>query len=295
MKRLPVHIGMQAQRLASLRAQAGHHAEDAGGDAGFLGQRRQPDGRQRGLFGRFEDDAVAGGQGWRDFPGGHHQRVVPRHHRRDHAQRFARDGGQRVRAGGGDLVVDLVDRLGVPGVAARRLGYVEGQRVADGLAHVQRFQQREFLAVLVDQRGQAQQMLLALARRQGAPDAGFEGAAGGLHGAVHVGRAARRHVGQLAPVYRAGGGEGGAIGRVAIGAVDVGLAIEGERGGAGAPVGGVLGHERTSWALARATMASSSTLQPASRSAGLASSISLWLTPSLHGTKIMAVGVTAAM
>jgi hypothetical protein len=38
----------------------------------------------------------------------------------------------------------------------------------------------------------------------------------------------------------------------------------------------------------------SSTLQPASRSAGAASSISLWLIPSLHGTKIIAAGATRA-
>ncbi|MDT4825481.1 hypothetical protein FQZ97_587670 [compost metagenome] len=42
-------------------------------------------------------------------------------------------------------------------------------------------------------------------------------------------------------------------------------------------------------------MACSSTLQPASRCSGCASSISLWLMPSLHGTKIMAVGATRAM
>jgi len=43
---------------------------------------------------------------------------------------------------------------------------------------------------------------------------------------------------------------------------------------------------------ARANTACNNTLQPASRSCGLASSISLWLMPSLHGTKIIAVGVT---
>ncbi len=41
--------------------------------------------------------------------------------------------------------------------------------------------------------------------------------------------------------------------------------------------------------------ASSSTWQPAARSLGLASSISLWLMPSLQGTKTMDVGATLAM
>ena len=36
----------------------------------------------------------------------------------------------------------------------------------------------------------------------------------------------------------------------------------------------------------------SSTLQPAVRSSGLASSISLWLMPPTHGTKTMALGAT---
>ena len=44
--------------------------------------------------------------------------------------------------------------------------------------------------------------------------------------------------------------------------------------------------------LARATMAFRSTSQPAARSPGVASSISLWLMPSLQGMKIMPVGTT---
>ncbi|CFW31263.1 Uncharacterised protein [Bordetella pertussis] len=41
-------------------------------------------------------------------------------------------------------------------------------------------------------------------------------------------------------------------------------------------------------------MAPSRTLAPASRWAGSASSTSLWLMPSLQGTKIIAVGLTVA-
>jgi len=229
-----------AQRLPGHGAQARHHVEDAGGNAGLFRQRRQPDGRQRGLFGRFQDDAVARRQRGRHFPGGHHQRVVPRHHGGDHAQRFARDGGQRVRAGRGDLVVDFVDGFGVPGVAARGLRHIESQRVADGLAHVQRFQQRQFFGVFVDQAGQAQQAFLALARGQLAPDAGFERAARGGHGAVYIGLAASGYVGQPPAVDGAGGGERSAVGGVAVGAVDVGAAVDAQRGGAVMPIGAVV-------------------------------------------------------
>src|SRR5215471_425660 len=45
---------------------------------------------------------------------------------------------------------------------------------------------------------------------------------------------------------------------------------------------------------AHASTAWSKTFAPASRCSGRASSISLWLMPSLHGTKIMEVGATRA-
>ena len=46
------------------------------------------------------------------------------------------------------------------------------------------------------------------------------------------------------------------------------------------------------YAFARSTIACSRIWQPAPMSALVASSISLWLMPSLHGTKTMAVGAT---
>ena len=46
---------------------------------------------------------------------------------------------------------------------------------------------------------------------------------------------------------------------------------------------------------ARASTACSSTLAPSSQASGEAYSASLWLMPSLHGTKIIAVGTTRAM
>jgi hypothetical protein len=52
---------------------------------------------------------------------------------------------------------------------------------------------------------------------------------------------------------------------------------------------------RPSYAFARSIIARSSTSQPAASSSCLASSISLWLMPSLQGTKIIEVGVTRDM
>ncbi len=41
---------------------------------------------QRGLLGRLEHHAVAGSQGWSEFPGGHQDREVPRDDLPDHTQ-----------------------------------------------------------------------------------------------------------------------------------------------------------------------------------------------------------------
>ena len=49
---------------------------------------------------------------------------------------------------------------------------------------------------------------------------------------------------------------------------------------------------RRPYAFARSTIACSRIWQPAPASSLVASSISLWLMPSLHGTKIIAVGAT---
>ena len=70
-----------------------------------------------------------------------------------------------------DFVVHLVDGLGVPGDAARRRRDVHGEAVADRLAHVERLEQRQLVAVREDQLGEALQHALAFARRLPRPDA----------------------------------------------------------------------------------------------------------------------------
>ena len=62
-------------------------------------------------------------------------------------------------------------------------------------------------------------------------------------------------------------------------------------GGSGGPHAGQ-GDPFPVTGLARSSIAWSRTLQPASRSAGVAFSISLWLIPPSQGTKIIAVGAT---
>jgi len=57
----------------------------------------------------------------------------------------------------------------------------------------------------------------------------------------------------------------------------------------------VLMHAYCPIAFTRSSTTFRSTLQPAVRSSGLASSISLWLMPPTHGTNTIAVGATRAM
>jgi len=143
-----------------------------------------------------------------------------------------------VAAGGRDFVVDLVHRLGVPGDAACGAGHVHAQRVLDGLAHVQRFQQRQFVARGQDLVGKAHQQPLAHGGRLAGPAAVFEGGTGAGHRGVHIGLRATRHLAQHTAVDGAGAGEGLAAGAVAALAVDDHAAVDAQLGGAGGPVGG---------------------------------------------------------
>jgi hypothetical protein len=70
-------------------------------------------------------------------------------------------------------------------------GHVDVQGIHHRLAHVQRVEQRQFLAVLQNQLGQAQQNLLALARRHPRPGALLESLAGAAYRQIDLDLAAR--------------------------------------------------------------------------------------------------------
>ena len=89
------------------------------------------------------------------FQARHLDREIPRQDGADHAQRFAHDHRHVARAGGRDLLVYLVDRLGVPAEAMHRVGHVDRHAVGDRLAGVQAVQQRQFAEVLLEQVGEA--------------------------------------------------------------------------------------------------------------------------------------------
>ena len=63
---------------------------------------------------------------------------------------------------------------------------VHGQAVGDGLTHVQRLEQRQFVAVREDQFGEALQHAFAFARRLPRPDTAVECPAGGGNGEFDV-------------------------------------------------------------------------------------------------------------
>src|SRR5207237_1697504 len=109
-----------------------------------------------------EDHRVTGGQHRADLPSGHEQREIPRHNRTDDTHGLACNQGKGVRACGRDLVIDLVDRFRIPTDAVRATGYIDTETVPNGLAHIERLQQRQLLTMFVDEIGEALQHLLAL-------------------------------------------------------------------------------------------------------------------------------------
>ena len=78
--------------------------------------------------------------------------IVPGHDGADDARGLAPDHGKVVRAGGGDLVIELVGELGIVLDAGGAVGDVDGQRIADDLADIERLEQRQRLEIVADQR-----------------------------------------------------------------------------------------------------------------------------------------------
>ena len=215
-----VDVGVEAERLPGARPVARDDLQHALGQPRLDGERADPQRRQRRLLGRLEHDAVADGERGRELPRRHEEREVPRHDRADDAERLAVDHGDGVASGGRDLVVDLVDGLGVALDALGGEADVGVPRLADRLAHVQRLEQAELVGVLADQLGQAQQHLLALPRGRGRPAPGLERGARAGHGAVDVLGAAGRDLGEQPAVDRTVARECGTAQCVDVRAVD---------------------------------------------------------------------------
>ncbi len=232
-----IHIHVHGQRLAYGMAKAGQHVEYAVGNTRLLGQTRDAQGGQGGLFGRLEDHRVAGGERRAQLPAGHHQREVPRHDGSDHPEWFAGHQRQCRLLDRCDLIVDLVDRFGVPGDTVGSGRSVIAHGIADGFAHVQRLQQRQLQFVETHQFGEALQDLLALFRWQAAPAFVIECGTSGLYRQLGIGGVAGGHFGQQLAVGRVDAVEGGAIDGIPIAAIDKGLRGQGQVGGLVLPLG----------------------------------------------------------
>ena len=92
----------------------------------------------------FEDHGVAAGQGWRGFPAGDLQRVVPGADAGDHAQGFAARVAEGLRAEIDVLAAQGLREAGEILQAIRAGQHVHDQGFLDGLAGIARFELGEF-------------------------------------------------------------------------------------------------------------------------------------------------------
>ena len=168
--------------------------------------------RRRGVG--LEHDGAAGGQGGRQLPRGHHQRVVPRDDLAADADGLLQRVEQERPADGVGTSGDRGDRACVEAEVLDRLVELGLDR-RDRLADVARLELGQLLAVGDERVGEGVQEARALVRRGLAPVA-VEGAAGGVYRAVdvllvrlgHAGeRRAGRRLGEVAVLARGRLGE----------------------------------------------------------------------------------------
>lgn len=72
-----VYAHMPGESLAGDGADAGDDVDDTRWEAGLDDKLAEVESRQWGLLSGLEDDCVSAGEGWRDFPGEHHEGEVP--------------------------------------------------------------------------------------------------------------------------------------------------------------------------------------------------------------------------
>ena len=175
--------GAAGERLAGLDAEAVDDVEHARGQQ-VTDELDDLEDRPRGLLGRLEHDAVAGGEGRGELPHGHEDREVPRDDLADDAERLV----EVVRDG---VLVDLAARTLLSPKDAREVAEVVdgerevgGERLAHGLAVLPRLGDGERLEVRLDAVGDPVEDERALAERGLAPGGG--GGVGGVEGCLDV-------------------------------------------------------------------------------------------------------------
>ncbi len=151
-------------------AEAGHDVHDPFRNAGFKSEFAEPQRRHRRLFRRLENESAAARQDRTQLQDGGENRRIPGddgpHHANRLAHRICRDiARERIRDGHarqidrhGGIIVDHLLGKGDAGFGA-----------TDRRAHFDGIEKGELFAIFADQRGQFQENLLALVRRETAP------------------------------------------------------------------------------------------------------------------------------
>ena len=122
-----------------------------------------------------------------ELPSAEGEREVPRHDCGDDTGRLAGDQRQLALLGWRDLARFLVRKLAVEAEAANQRPKLDLVRVADRLAHLEADQQGDFLAMLLDEIGEALQDLASSAWVQPRPDTMIKCRTGYGHGGICIG------------------------------------------------------------------------------------------------------------
>ncbi|MNF69417.1 hypothetical protein D3C84_513000 [compost metagenome] len=195
------HQRVTGQGGAGAGAVTGDHVDHARRNAGLQGQARQFENGRRGVLGRLDDHAVAGGQRRGQLDCGEVQRAVPGNDRRHYAERLEQGVAEHIaliqRQG------TALEFVGQPGGVIEEFRQVADLAAgfADQLAIVAALQLRQLLLVLGDQVAQAAQQLAPCGGAQVAPGRTFEGLLRRLDRALHVGFVG---IGQLRPGFGEG-------------------------------------------------------------------------------------------
>ncbi len=181
-----VHIFMADQAGSHVRT-IGQDVEDTSGNTSLQSQLAEFERGQRSLRRWFEDDGVASSQRGSNFPGGHHEGIVPWRDRGHHTDRLAaNDAGMPASILAGGLACQVARCSGEEVQVVSGKGNIAITRQLDRLARVLRFQRSQFVRVCLNQRGQLLQDRCARSMWQARPASIVKGLARGSNGALHV-------------------------------------------------------------------------------------------------------------
>ena len=140
-----------AARAAPVVPAPGHHVDHARRQVGLGDQLGEQERRERRGLGGLQHHRVAAREGGRDLPGRHQEGEVPGDDLPHHPERARRHPRHRV--------LELVGPAGVVEEVGRGQRHVDVARLADRLAAVDRLQHRELARAVLQQAGQAEQVL----------------------------------------------------------------------------------------------------------------------------------------